>query len=99
MVGEVDRNYNMNWNEILPPPDGTGREHYLTAITRVNDRIVEIYWRRKSLAEISTYDGTISDDVIDKDLLSLAKGLEVLFCRWLFCRSAQMSAYNRLTWV
>jgi two-component system chemotaxis response regulator CheV len=78
MVGEVDRIINMNWNEILPPPDGTGREHYLTAITRVNDRIVEIIDVEKVLAEISPYDGTISDDVIDKDLLSLAKGLEVL---------------------
>tara|TARA_R110000764_G_scaffold205004_1_gene290279 strand:- start:76 stop:942 length:867 start_codon:yes stop_codon:yes gene_type:complete len=78
MVGEVDRIINMNWNEILPPPDGTGRQHYLTAITRVNDRIVEIIDVEKVLAEISPYDGTISDDVIDKDLLSLAKGLEVL---------------------
>jgi two-component system chemotaxis response regulator CheV len=78
MVGEVDRIINMNWNEILPPPDGTGRQHYLTAITRVNDRIVEIIDVEKVLAEISPYDGTIGDDVIDKDLLSLAKGLEVL---------------------
>lgn len=78
MVGEVDRIINMNWNEILPPPDGTGRQHYLTAITRVNDRIVEIIDVEKVLAEISPYDTSISDDVIDKDLLSLAKGLEVL---------------------
>ncbi|UTW01459.1 chemotaxis protein CheV [Marinomonas rhizomae] len=78
MVGEVDRIINMNWNEILPPPDGTGRQHYLTAITRVNDRIVEIIDVEKVLAEISPYDGSISDHVIDKDLLSLAKGLEVL---------------------
>ncbi|MDB4837071.1 chemotaxis protein CheV [Marinomonas sp.] len=78
MVGKVDRIINMYWNEILPPPDGAGRQHYLTAITRVNDRIVEIIDVEKVLAEISPYDGSISDDVIDKDLLSLAKGLEVL---------------------
>ncbi|ETI57914.1 chemotaxis protein CheV [Marinomonas profundimaris] len=78
MVGEVDRIINMNWNEILPPPEGAGRQHYLTAITRVSERIVEIIDVEKILAEISPYDGTISDDVIDKDLLSLAKGLEVL---------------------
>ena len=78
MVGDVDRIINMNWNEILPPPDGTGRQHYLTAITRVNDRIVEIIDVEKVLAEISPYDTSVSDDVIDKDLLSLAKGLEVL---------------------
>ena len=78
MVGEVDRIINMNWSEILPPPDGTGRQHYLTAITRVNDRLVEIIDVEKVLAEISPYDTNISEEVIDNDLLSLAKGLEVL---------------------
>jgi len=78
MVGEVDRIINMNWNEILPPPDGVGRQNYLTAITKVNERIVEIIDVEKVLAEISPYDSRISDEIIDKDLLSLAKGLEVL---------------------
>lgn len=78
MVGEVDRIINMNWNEILPPPDGVGRQNYLTAITKVNERIVEIIDVEKVLAEISPYDTRISDEIIDKDLLSLAKGLEVL---------------------
>ncbi|MFD1384063.1 chemotaxis protein CheV [Rhodanobacter aciditrophus] len=78
MVGEVDRIINMNWSEILPPPDGAGRQHYLTAITRVNDRMVEIIDVEKVLAEITPYDTRISEDVIDKDLLTLAKGLEVL---------------------
>ena len=78
MVGEVDRIINMNWNEILPPPDGVGRQNYLTAITKVNERIVEIIDVEKVLAEISPYNTKISENVIDKDLLSLAKGLEVL---------------------
>lgn len=78
MVGEVDRIINMNWSDILPPPDGTGRQHYLTAITRVNERLVEIIDVEKVLAEISPYDTRVSDDVIDKDLLAMAKGLEVL---------------------
>lgn len=33
MVGEVDRIINMNWTEILPPPQGAGRQHYITANT------------------------------------------------------------------
>ncbi|RDL45929.1 chemotaxis protein CheV [Marinomonas piezotolerans] len=78
MVGEVDRIINMNWSEILPPPDGAGRQHYLTAITRVNERMVEIIDVEKVLAEITPYDTRISDDVIDQDILSLASGLEVL---------------------
>ncbi|SBS33973.1 Chemotaxis protein CheV [Marinomonas spartinae] len=78
MVGEVDRIINMNWNEILPPPDGTGRQHYLTAITRINDRLVEIIDVEKVLAVISPYDTSISPDIIDDDLMEVAKGLEVL---------------------
>lgn len=78
MVGEVDRIINMNWNEILPPPDGTGRQHYLTAITRVNERLVEIIDVEKVLAEIAPYDTSVSAEVIDEELLGLAKGLEVL---------------------
>ena len=50
LVGGVDRIVNMNWNEILPPPGGAGRQHYLTAITRVDDRIVEIIDVEKVLA-------------------------------------------------
>ncbi|MGB5996707.1 MAG: chemotaxis protein CheV [Marinomonas sp.] len=78
MVGEVDRIINMNWNEILPPPDGTGRQHYLTAITRVNERLVEIIDVEKVLAVISPYDTSVSADVIDTKLLSQATDLEVL---------------------
>lgn len=78
MVGEVDRIINMYWNEILAPPDGVGRQNYLTAITKVNERIVEIIDVEKILAEISPYNTDISENIIDKDLLSMAKGLEVL---------------------
>ena len=78
MVGEVDRIINMNWNEILPPPEGAGRQHFLTAITRVNERLVEIIDVEKVLAVISPYDTSVSADVIDKQLLSQANNLEVL---------------------
>jgi two-component system chemotaxis response regulator CheV len=30
-VRSVERIVNMNWEEIHPPPKGTGRDHYLTA--------------------------------------------------------------------
>ncbi len=42
LVGPVDRIINLNWDTILPPPKATGKEHFLTAFTRVNDSIVEI---------------------------------------------------------
>ncbi|MFS9599247.1 hypothetical protein Q6311_30340, partial [Klebsiella variicola] len=32
----------MNWEAILPPPASAGRQHYLTAISKVDDQLVEI---------------------------------------------------------
>merc|ERR1712000_525205 len=68
LVGGVDRIVNMNWNEILPPPGGSGRQHYLTAITRIDDRIVEIIDVEKVLAEIAPYHSNLSDDAYDNEL-------------------------------
>jgi len=78
LVGGVDRIVNMNWNEILPPPGGAGRQHYLTAITRLDDRIVEIIDVEKVLAEINPYDTHLSDDVYEKDLLDVIRGKKIL---------------------
>jgi two-component system chemotaxis response regulator CheV len=38
LVRSVERIVNMNWEEIHPPPKGTGRDHYLTAVTRVDNQ-------------------------------------------------------------
>lgn len=78
LVGGVDRIVNMNWNEILPPPKGSGRQHYLTAITRVDDRIVEIIDVEKVLAEIAPYEMNLSDDAYDKELLEVVAGKDIL---------------------
>jgi len=78
LVAGVERIVNMNWNEILPPPSGAGRQHYLTAITRIEDQIVEIIDVEKVLAEIHPYDGDIDEDVIDRELIERVKGKEIL---------------------
>lgn len=78
LVGGVDRIVNMNWSEILPPPDGAGRQHYLTAITRIDDRIVEIIDVEKVLAEISPYDQSLADDAYDRVLLERVQGKDIL---------------------
>lgn len=78
LVGGVDRIVNMNWNEILPPPGGAGRQHYLTAITRIDDKIVEVIDVEKVLAEINPYDTHLSDDVYEDDLMSVIKGKKIL---------------------
>jgi two-component system chemotaxis response regulator CheV len=78
LVAGVERIVNMNWNEILPPPVGAGRSHYLTAISRMDDRIVEIIDVEKVLAEITPYNPEINDAWIDKDLVELIKGKQIL---------------------
>jgi len=52
LVGPVDRIVNLNWELVLPPPVGSGRQHFLTAITHVDDKIVEILDVERVLADI-----------------------------------------------
>ncbi|WP_163011496.1 chemotaxis protein CheW, partial [Pseudomonas viridiflava] len=42
LVRSVERIVNMNWEEIHPPPKGTGRYHYITAVTQDDNQMVEI---------------------------------------------------------
>ena len=73
LVGAVDRIVNLNWESILPPPQGAGRQHFLTAITRLDDQIVEILDVERVLADIIPYETAVSDDVLDLDLVEYAR--------------------------
>ena len=78
LVGSVDRIVNMNWDEILPPPAASGRSHFLTAITRIEDKIVEIIDVERVLANVVHFDVAISDEVLDEQLMNAAQDMEVL---------------------
>lgn len=78
MVGGVDRIVNMNWNEILAPPTAAGRHHYLTAITRIDDKIIEIIDVEKVLAEISPYNQQLSEESYNRSLLEKVRGKDIL---------------------
>lgn len=78
LVGGVDRILNLNWEEVLPPPATAGRQHYLTAITKVEDQLVEVIDVEKVLAEIVPYDTSISPDRLKDPVLERARGREVL---------------------
>ncbi|PJI49729.1 MAG: chemotaxis protein CheW [Pseudomonas sp.] len=78
LVGGVERILNLNWEAIQPPPGGAGRQHYLTAITKVEDRLVEIIDVEKVLAEIVPMNTRVSSDRLDDTLLSQTRGREVL---------------------
>ncbi|MDJ0808068.1 MAG: chemotaxis protein CheV [Gammaproteobacteria bacterium] len=63
LVGSVERIINMNWEDVLPPPVGLGRAAYMTAVTRVDDHLVEILDVEKVLSEILGVDETITQSV------------------------------------
>jgi len=78
LVAGVERIINMNWGDIHPPPKGTGREHYLTAVTEVDKSLVEIIDVEKILAEVSPINEEISEGVITDDVQERAKQKKVL---------------------
>jgi two-component system chemotaxis response regulator CheV len=78
LVAGVERIINMNWESIHPPPKGTGREHYLTAVTEVDKVLVEIIDVEKILAEVSPVNETIRDGIIDDGVKSRASARKVL---------------------
>ncbi|HKM26063.1 MAG TPA: chemotaxis protein CheV [Thiopseudomonas sp.] len=78
LIGSVERIVNLTWETIQPPPRTAGRQHYLTAITNVDDAIVEIIDVEKVLAEIVPMNTKISEETLSRPILSKARGREVL---------------------
>lgn len=69
LVGSVERIINTNWDAILPPPQGTGRASYLTAVTEVEKELIEILDVEKILNEISPISTDVSEEVVaDMDM-------------------------------
>lgn len=52
LVNGVDRIVNMNWKDVLPPPEGTCKKSYLTAVTHIDDKLVGIIDVERILSEI-----------------------------------------------
>ncbi len=65
LVRGVERIVNMNWEDIHPPPKGAGRNNYLTAVTEVDDKLVEIIDVEKILAEVSPIREDVSEGIIE----------------------------------
>ncbi|MGC4007664.1 MAG: chemotaxis protein CheV [Pseudomonas sp.] len=78
LVHSVERIVNMNWESIHPPPKGTGRDHYLTAVTRVDNQLVEIIDVEKILAEVAPTSEDISEGVLDAETQARAVSKRVL---------------------
>ncbi|MCK2148900.1 chemotaxis protein CheV [Marinobacter alexandrii] len=66
LVTGVDRIMNMNWEDILPPPKGAGNDVYLTAVTKIDDKLVEIIDVEKILSEVSPLKEEVTEAVLSK---------------------------------
>ena len=66
LVSDVARIVNLNWEEIKAPPSGIGNASFLTAVTKVKDKLVEILDVEKILAEILDFTDEISSNTLQE---------------------------------
>ncbi|WJW74616.1 chemotaxis protein CheV [Thiohalobacter sp. IOR34] len=66
LVSSVERIVNMNWEQILPPPKGTGMNSYLTAITEIDEELVEIIDVEKVLSEVIGAEENVSQEILEE---------------------------------
>jgi two-component system chemotaxis response regulator CheV len=65
LVAGVERIVTLSWKDIMPPPEGTGKSSYLTAVTEIDNEMVSILDVEKILNEISPVSTDLSDDIAD----------------------------------
>ncbi|MBE3674291.1 chemotaxis protein [Pseudoalteromonas distincta] len=79
LVGGVERIVNMNWEKIMPPPSGAGRYSYLTAVTEIENELVEILDVEKILNEICPVNTEVSAEVAQSGDIQRDLGERIVF--------------------
>lgn len=78
LVSSAERIVNMNWEAILPPPKGTGKDSYLTAVTEIEGELVEILDVEKILDQISPVKTEISKEADEQLTLDREKHFHIM---------------------
>lgn len=73
MVSAVENIVNTNWEDIHPPPKGAGKQSYLTAVTQLGGKLVEIIDVEKILAEVAPRTHEISEGVVSAEVVRQAE--------------------------
>ena len=68
LVGAVERIVNLNWQEIMAPPAGMTESCYMTAVTQVEEELVQVIDVEKVLKEVIGDRETVSEGIIDGSL-------------------------------
>lgn len=68
LVSGVERIINIRWADIMPPPEGTGKSSYLTAVTEIEGKMVSILDVEKILNEINPVSTEVSESIADTEV-------------------------------
>ncbi len=71
LVSSVDRIINIGWEQVKPPPSVMGKESYLTAITELDQEIIEVIDVEKVMKEVMGGKDEASVEVIDKEVIGV----------------------------
>ena len=63
LVHSVDRIVNMKWADIKAPPKGLGKNNFMTAVTQVDDELVEIIDVEKVLSRMTKVSTKVGEGV------------------------------------
>jgi two-component system chemotaxis response regulator CheV len=78
LVSGVEGIVNMNWEDILPPPKGAGRDVYLTAVTKIDDKLIEVIDVEKVLSEVAPLKEDVGEDILSRNASRIQGHLPVL---------------------
>jgi len=53
LVAKIEHIVNLNWEDMQGPPKASGRNHYMTAVTRINEQLVEVIDVEKVLFDVT----------------------------------------------
>jgi two-component system chemotaxis response regulator CheV len=70
MVDSVDRIINIGWSTVKAPPKGAGKEGYLTAVTQVDDQLIEVIDVEKVMKEVIGGQEDVSEGLIDAEVVA-----------------------------
>jgi two-component system chemotaxis response regulator CheV len=68
LVAGVERIVTLSWQDVISPPEGTGKSSYLTAVTKIDDQMVSILDVEKILNEINPVSTELSTDIADESI-------------------------------
>ncbi len=78
LVREVDRIVNIDWEEVHPPPKGSGKNSFLTAITQMDNQLIEIIDVEKIIASVDPLAQGVSSDILTDDIKAIANKFHIL---------------------